>query len=202
MREYKLAMRSILAVVLLTAWGSPKGKKLAAGELGVVRLIKNDKKLVLDIYFPREWLERDVKLGTKITTKEVLVLADTEGVFYEGPAPTFVTKAECENDGGTYSEPVARLELDPSQLKRQPSTKPFGSEKNIGLATLGKTKRKPIESAATNRTLARADFDGDGAPDAELRSAKSEAGCGDALEEDALQIITATSVFSARCCGP
>jgi hypothetical protein len=195
-------MRSIFFVVLLAAWGSPKGKKLTAGDLGVVRLIKSDKKLVLDVYFPREWLERDVKLGTKITTKEILVLADTEGIFYEGPAPTFITQDECENDGGRYSEPIGRLELDPSQLKRQPSTKPFGSEKNIGLATLGKIKRKPIESAATNRTLARADFDGDGAPDAELRSANSEAGCGDALEEDALQIITATSAYSARCCGP
>jgi hypothetical protein len=201
-------MRSIFVVVLLAsavahaAWGSPKGKKLAAGDLGVVRLIKNDKKLVLDIYFPREWMERDVKLGTKITTKELLVLADTEGVFYEGPAPIFVTKAECENDGGTYSEPVGRLELDPSQLKRVPSTKPFGSEKNLGLATLGKTKRKPIENAATSRTLARADFDGDGVPDAELRSSKTDAGCGDTLEEDGLQIINATSAFSARCCGP
>ena len=197
-----MVLTVMLASVAQADWDSPKSRKLAAGDLGLIRLIKNDKKLVLDIYFPRAWSERDVKLGTKITPKEVLVLADAEGIFYEGPAPTFVTTADCENDGGTSSEPIARLELDPKQLKRPPDTRPFGSEKNIGLATLGRGARKPLDKPATKRTLLRADFDGDGAADAELRSAPSDAGCGPALEEEDLQLINATSTSGARCCGP
>jgi hypothetical protein len=50
--------------------------------------------------------------------------------------------------------------------------------------------------------LLRVDFDGDGTPDAELRSAKADAGCGPALEEHELQLVNATSSSSARCCGP
>lgn len=201
-------MRSFTLVALLFAaaaqadYDSPKGRKLVAGDLGTVRLIKNDKKLIIDIYFPRAWSIRDVKLGTKITTKEVLVLADAEGVFYEGPAPTFVTTAECENDGGVYSEPIARLELAPDQLKRQPTTKPFGSEKNLGIATLGKSTRKPLAKAATKRTLLRVDFDGDGKPDAELRTEETVAGCGPGLAEDELQLVNSTGASNARCCGP
>lgn len=193
---------TLLAVTAHAGWNSPSSLKLTAGALGTVRLIKDADTLVLEVYFPREWTEGDVKLGTKITPRELLILADADGVFYEGPAPTFVTSPECENDGGTYSEPVARLVLDRAQLLHQPSTRPFGGEKNIGMATLGRQKRKPLQRPATRRTLLRVDFDGDGAPDAELRSAPSEAGCGRLLEEDALVAASATAAFSARCCGP
>jgi hypothetical protein len=183
-------------------WGSPEARKLVAGDLGVVRLIKNDKKLVLEVYFPRAWRSHDVKAGTKIAVSEVLVLADEGGVFFSGPAPIFLGVAECENDGGVWVEPVARLELDPAQLKRPLLGKPIGSERTIGLATLGQAPRKALASKPGKRSLLRVDFDGDGAADAELRSAPTESGCGQGLSEQDLQVADAVRSSRARCCGP
>jgi hypothetical protein len=202
-----VGMRSALMLVLAGTiahadWRAPKARKLVSGDLGLVRLVKSEKKLVVEVYFPRAWQSDVVKDGAKIPVSDELVLADAEGVFFVGPAPVFRAVNECENDGGPWLEPVGRLELDPAQLLRVPKTKPIGGEKIIGLATLGKRTRKALEQKPGKRTLMRVDFDGDGAADAELRSAPSDAGCGIALEEEDLLLVNNTGSFGARCCGP
>jgi hypothetical protein len=192
----------LIAALALGEWGSPEGRKLVAGDLGTVRLVKsNERVVVLEVYFPRQWTSATIKAGTKLIVKEVLVLADAEGVFYRGPAPTFVARQECENDGGGWIEPVARLELSTDKLIRS-KAKPIGSEHTVGIAVLGNGHHKPLTKEPDARTLMRVDFDLDGQPDAELRSAPADAGCGPDLKEEDLRLASVSGSFRARCCGP
>jgi hypothetical protein len=182
--------------------GAPEALQLKPGDLGVVQLVEaNEQRVVLEVLFPRAWRPADVARGKKLRVKAELTLADGDGVFYRGPAPAFVVTADCENDGGTWVEPIARLELKVSSLKR-PLRAPIGAEKVVGLATLGKGTRPKLKADADARTLLRVDFDGDGAADAELRTEPADAGCGPRLDEDDLRIRTTTASVPARCCGP
>lgn len=191
-------MLSVLVFTLLADYDAPKGD-LTDGDLGVIELVKADeKRATVRVRIPRAWR---TKAGTKITFKGPVRLADDRGVLFTGPAPVFTVEANCENDGGTWSEPVATLEL---KLTR-PLRKPVSSQRIIGLVMMGKTKLPPITFPPVKTTQFRADLDGDGKLDTELRENDdpSQPGCGSALEENDFNLVTATGgKFSAMCCGP
>ncbi|MFT3840065.1 MAG: hypothetical protein QM723_23965 [Myxococcaceae bacterium] len=142
------------------------------------------------------------KTGGKLQPKGDLVLADDSGVIYSGPAPVFLSRPQCTNDGGDWNGPIARLELTADQLKH-PLGKPRLQEKIVGLAVLGSSSRKALAGAANKATVMRVDFDADGKPDAELRTASHDSGCGPALEWPDLRLVDGSGQNgSARCCGP
>lgn len=193
---------AMVASLVLGEWGAPPERVLKAGDVGVVHLVKSDTtKVVLEVHFPRAWRDTDVKPGKKIELTQQVVIADAQGVLFTGKITGVAGKSMCENDGGTWVEPVARLELELAKLGH-PLGKPIGSDRVVAVVGLGTAPRAALTTAADANTLMRVDLDRDGTPDAELRTEKSEAGCGRTMKEPELRILGDKQNVKARCCGP
>ncbi len=201
----------ILSFGLFSCASQPRGAaspdpREEVPELGVARLIKEDKKsFFVEVFFPAEFLETapaeiwiqsvNGALEKTVPFSRRLEFFDEKGAIWESFSVPFATqKIWCENDSGAYVGTFVRIAVPRAKFARMP-------KKDKRLDRIVSFVRARAAYAA----------DPDAAPKVEapfayrnikLAEAPSDAGCGEGLSESALLIETPYGSADLRCCGP
>jgi len=141
----------------------------------------------------------------RVKAQAPVTLFDAKGRLVSLTPSAFTYRFSCENDGGIRAQAVAEVKVAKSALSRalRPAKKAWNV---VGFALVGKKKLAALtpEELKQESVYAKADLDGDSAPDSLLSIPPDDAmNCEDGKSgQGTVNLVTHDHFTALRCCGP